>query len=48
MAKSWESWTMRRAADDAPNAFRFYRPLRPQIALPDETQIAALKEKQSS
>ena len=36
------AWAIRRAANNAPNAFRFYAPVRGQIVLLDEAQQASL------
>jgi Protein of unknown function (DUF3800) len=41
------SWAVRRAANNAPIAFRFYQPVRDQIVLLDRDQVAALKEQSS-
>ncbi len=38
------AWAIRRAANNAPNAFRFYQPVRAQIVLLDDQQQAALDE----
>ncbi len=36
------AWAVRRAANKAPNAYRFYAPIRPQIVLLDDAQVAAV------
>lgn len=38
------AWAIRRTANNAPNAFRFYQPVRDQIVLLDEQQKTALDE----
>jgi hypothetical protein len=38
------AWAIRRAANDAPNAFRLYQPVRGQIVLLDDQQQGALGE----
>ena len=40
------AWVIRRAANNAPNAFRFYDPLRHQIAFPSDEEMAALEKAQ--
>jgi hypothetical protein len=42
------AWAIRRAANSAPNAFRFYGPMRSQIATPDNEQMAILEKAQPS
>jgi hypothetical protein len=37
------AWAIRRAVNDAPNAFRFYQPVRPQIVIPDDATMAVLE-----
>jgi len=42
------AWAMRRAANNAPNADRFYVPMRDQVVIPDEAQTALLEAAQPS
>ncbi len=41
------AWTVRRAANNAPDAFRFYEPVRKQIVLLDPAEIALVTEQSS-